>query len=315
MNKTVIKEAEEVKGIDALRKTARVETHENVTLSFETANAGSRFAAHFVDSVIMGLIYAAIVLAVFGIAALAKGSWENGFRGILSVFENSDNLLMTVAIAGTMIFAVKYSYFLLWEYFTEGTTPGKRACGLKVVSVTGEAPTFGMIALRNLFRLFHLIPGMKFADGIIIALSGKSMRSGDYAAKTMVIKFRTNSRDFASRMDSILNAQEETKSEETDEDGFDKYSEEPERRVFEDTFFTEEEYYTLKSYYQRRGDVTHASMYDVAWVKLISKKSGAALPPDMSSKVMRLDYMRKAIEYLAAVYENYGTPEGNGVAN
>lgn len=312
MDSRIIKETEKEKGIDTLRKTAYVETHENVTLSFETANVPSRLAAYIVDGIILALIYVALFFAVLGIFRLASGPASSGsfIEYLDRVFDSADRIYLFIAIVFLAIFLVKYLYHLLWEYFTCGLTPGKKACGLRVVSVTGEPPSFGMIAVRNVFRLIHMIPGLKFADAVIMALSPKSMRTGDYVAKTMVVKFRTSSKSFASRMDAILQGSDEKTDEAEDEEPAPDENAEtepeilPEQNADTEAFFTREEYLVLKDYYSRRSELANPDIYDRAWVRLISEKSGAKLPEGVKGKYYYYDFIKKATDYLGGIYEN-----------
>lgn len=58
-----------------------------------------------------------------------------------------------LVIQGILVFA----YFVLFDVYT-GTTPGKRALGLKVTGPGGNSPTFQEAAVRELFTLLGAIP-------------------------------------------------------------------------------------------------------------------------------------------------------------
>lgn len=79
-------------------------------------------------------------------------------------------------------------YSLLFEYFGNGQSPGKRVMNIKVVKLDGTTPTLGSYLLRWLFRLIdiYILYGGVSVISIIVTKNGQ--RIGDLAAGTIVIK-------------------------------------------------------------------------------------------------------------------------------
>ena len=164
-----------------------ISTHENVSLYYETAGIATRYAAFFIDMLIRiagWLLIAAVVYFAY-IRDFIFGEKELDFS-----WDFFDKIGMVVLIVYISIFFVRLLYYILFETFMRGRTPGKRAMGITVISVSGEAPTASQIAVRNVMRFFHLIPGGELADGIVAICSKKAQRAGDMVAGTMVIKVR-----------------------------------------------------------------------------------------------------------------------------
>ncbi|MEO8878161.1 MAG: RDD family protein, partial [Polyangiaceae bacterium] len=77
-----------------------------------------------------------------------------------------------------------------------GTTPGKRALGLRVVTVTGRPIGWSEAALRNVLRAADLLPIGYLVGVTSMACTRRSQRLGDVLAGTMVIiSQRTDTRN------------------------------------------------------------------------------------------------------------------------
>jgi uncharacterized membrane protein SpoIIM required for sporulation/uncharacterized RDD family membrane protein YckC len=159
----------------AVDRQLELETPEHVAIGFDLAGPGSRFAAFLIDAVIVtvalvGLLIAAIMLAVTmptvaGPAALATG------------------LLLA--------FALFWGYFVFFEGFREGQTPGKRRLGLRVVQDGGYPLTLRGAAVRNLLRIVDIQPLPSWLlGGAFIMLHPRAQRLGDIAAGTIVVRER-----------------------------------------------------------------------------------------------------------------------------
>ncbi len=182
-----------------LEKNARIETHENVTIAYETANIGSRFLALLLDEIIiMGIIILSVLIAFF--AVLGGGGEqmdpETGLPAGASLFT-------TLAVMMIVIFLVQNVYYIFFEMVMKGRSPGKKAAGIRVVSATGEPISFSMSLIRNFLRLLHMIPGGELADALVVIYNKRSMRIGDLLANTMVIKEREEKR-FSEKLSVML---------------------------------------------------------------------------------------------------------------
>src|SRR5918992_5928293 len=119
-----------------------ITTPEGVELELQLAGLGSRFVAQSIDLLIKG---AAILLLVIA----------------LSVFG-----LTGVAIMIPSILLILYAYDVVFETFSNGRTPGKRALKLRVVKAEGEPVDFMSSAIRNVLRLVDGLP-TSYVPGIV----------------------------------------------------------------------------------------------------------------------------------------------------
>ncbi|MGD0641036.1 MAG: RDD family protein [Roseiarcus sp.] len=121
--------------LDGVHRNRRlIVTPEGVALEIDIANHGERLTAFVIDLFFWLMTTLFLVL---------------GF--VLMVRENVDG-----AVASTIIlfaaFLVRNLYFIHFELTTQGSTPGKRIVGLKVIDCEGGALTPAAIVARNLTR-------------------------------------------------------------------------------------------------------------------------------------------------------------------
>lgn len=149
---------------------------EQIDVSYELAGLGSRFVAALIDTCIVGLIIAALAIAVGYLRArLGADTPEGWVAGFIIIFS------MTLIYVG---------YYLYFEMASRGQSPGKRASGLRVISVDGSAITLDQSAVRNILRVVDTLPPLSIAGVIAIFLTRRMQRLGDLAAGTMVVKER-----------------------------------------------------------------------------------------------------------------------------
>jgi uncharacterized RDD family membrane protein YckC len=152
-----------------------IETPEQIALEFPLAGVGSRFLALAVDMLLQTAIGLLLLLAVGGTWSVLRQGGAGG----------GDAWFGAIVIIG--IFLIFYGYFMGFEAFWNGQTPGKRVVGLRVLSVTGRPVHVGEAILRNLLRVVDSLPGV-YAVGIIsVLVSSRSQRLGDLAAGTVVV--------------------------------------------------------------------------------------------------------------------------------
>ncbi|AKQ46715.1 hypothetical protein TH63_15550 [Rufibacter radiotolerans] len=142
--------------------TIKIRTTQNVEVEYAIASIGDRILAYLVD----GAIYLGWII-VFALA--------NVYLGLSGVWY--------LAVLIPIMF-----YHLLCEIFMNGQSLGKRAIDLKVVKLSGHAPSVGDYLLRWVFRLLDISLLSGFVAIITIAVNGKGQRLGDIAAGTSVIK-------------------------------------------------------------------------------------------------------------------------------
>ena len=80
-----------------------------------------------------------------------------------------------------------FLYYLMFETFWDGKTPGKSAMKIKVVKLDGSRPAFVNYLIRWLLRIIDISLGSGSIAVVTILLNGKGQRLGDMAAKTTVI--------------------------------------------------------------------------------------------------------------------------------
>ena len=167
----------------SLDQLVEVETPEQIAFSYTIAGIGSRAAAAVLDALICFVLLAAISV----VAGVIGGSMPRDALGI----EASASGTWAVALLFLLQFVVLWGYYVLFEAFADGQTPGKRQLGLRVVRDGGYSIGLGESAVRNLFRVLDMQPGFFYGVGIISALiSRRGKRVGDLVAGTIVVRER-----------------------------------------------------------------------------------------------------------------------------
>jgi uncharacterized membrane protein SpoIIM required for sporulation/uncharacterized RDD family membrane protein YckC len=159
-----------------------VETPEQVAVGYELAGPGSRFVAFLLDALI--ILFA--LLAVYLTALFL-------FMGSLRAFTSVALELGMWLLAGVMVvnFLLIWGYFVAFEAFAGGRTPGKRWMGLRVIHSSGFPLSLPGAVIRNLLRILDLQPGITgILGGLFILFHPRAQRPGDLAAGTVVIRER-----------------------------------------------------------------------------------------------------------------------------
>ena len=143
----------------------QIETAQNISITQNAAGVGERILAFLVDGLIM-LVY--IILANLLLGGL-KGS-----MGEIWVFYMAIGLPL-------------FLYFLIWETFWDGRSPGKAALELRVVKLDGSKPAFSNYLVRWLLRIVDVTLTSGSVAVVTILLNGRGQRLGDIAATTTVI--------------------------------------------------------------------------------------------------------------------------------
>jgi len=154
-----------------------IETPERVELHYVLANVGNRFLAAAIDHLIQ---ITALVMLIVATGALSD--WK--------VFESMG--VWSAAIMVLVIFTIIWGYFVLFETFWSGQTPGKKIMRLRVVREDGRPVRFFEVFVRNLLRfVIDFQPVGSYAIGVVtIIFSSRSKRVGDFVAGTVVVKER-----------------------------------------------------------------------------------------------------------------------------
>jgi uncharacterized RDD family membrane protein YckC len=152
-----------------------IDTPEQIALEFSLAGAGSRFLAIAIDTLLQ--IVGFLVLAL--IAFLALWLRALGFASIAT---------WVAAVLVVLGFLLYYGYFAVFEAMWSGQTPGKRAIGLRVITVSGQPITTFDAILRNLLRIVDQLPGIYAVGVLSIFFTSRNQRLGDLVAGTVVVQ-------------------------------------------------------------------------------------------------------------------------------
>ena len=125
--------------------------------------------------------------AVFGLGAvLMSFSLRDAIGRYSTVFA-----VVGIALVVLLVFAIGWGYFIFFELIWNGQTPGKRAVGIRVLTVRGEPVTLVHSLVRNLLRLIDALPSAYMVGIISILVTSRSQRLGDLAAGTIVVRERS----------------------------------------------------------------------------------------------------------------------------
>jgi uncharacterized RDD family membrane protein YckC len=152
----------------------RIETPENVILTYTLAGPTLRAGAYLIDLAIRVAVFTGVVSVVTCASVVTPG-----------------------AAMGLMLLAwffLEWGYFTLFEGFWNGRTPGKWTVGLRVIQDRGYPITFWASAGRNLLRFADGLPWLlvkffpMYAAGFTaMLLSPRFKRLGDLLARTVVV--------------------------------------------------------------------------------------------------------------------------------
>lgn len=163
-------------------RTLSVKTPESIAFSYDLAGLGSRFLAVTIDLLIQGLIFGAIMWGLVLLAAAQPRGREVTI--ITSKYAQSFATAFIIAI----VFIVFFGYFILFEAFWNGRTPGKWMMGLRVIRDGGYPLDFGSAAIRNLIRVGEVALGFYALSAVASIASPENKRLGDMAAGTLVVR-------------------------------------------------------------------------------------------------------------------------------
>lgn len=150
----------------------------DVGFTFRYSGLLVRFAASVIDLVIL-LVFSLVLAIPFGILTWSVAAWTGGFGPWVS-------LIWGPFLA--VVFALWVIYYTYLEA-TRGQTFGKRAMGLRVVSVaTGKHPDVGHALIRNIVRIVDWLPALYVVGFLFALVTPRKQRLGDILANTVVIR-------------------------------------------------------------------------------------------------------------------------------
>jgi uncharacterized RDD family membrane protein YckC len=172
-------------------KNITIETPDHLELQFQLAGIGVRLIAFLIDkSIQLGLILGTVLfvtvllfftgqMATFVefFAQAKKGVWQWLIAGGLFVYG--------IVVIG---------YFVIFEYFWSGSTPGKRYQEIRVIRNDGRPISFFDSAIRNILRFIDLLGDVYPVGLIVMFVDSQNRRLGDLVAGTIVISEREAAR-------------------------------------------------------------------------------------------------------------------------
>ncbi len=162
--------------MDPIDTDVAIETPEHIVFRHRIAGPARRMVAYLLDLMLCYGAVGALVAMLVGLVLGAAGS--------------SDALEATLKVGAGVIllvmFAVQWVYFVVLEAL-RGTTPGKMAMGLRVVTTSGRPIGFTAAALRNVLRAADALPAFYAVGVASMILSPRFQRLGDLVAGTIVI--------------------------------------------------------------------------------------------------------------------------------
>lgn len=115
------------------RRTRAIVTPEGVAIDVDIADPGERLGAFIIDMLIW--LGATIVIVIALVSFIYRGGSD-----------------VAVTLIAFLAFLLRNLYFIHFELAWQGSTPGKRAMGIKVIDRHGGVLTSAAIVARNLTR-------------------------------------------------------------------------------------------------------------------------------------------------------------------
>jgi uncharacterized RDD family membrane protein YckC len=166
-----------------LERNVSVRTPESIEFYYELAGLGSRFLAVALDFIIQ--FFAGFIIVLL---ALWAGPGAQSLAASLHI-KSATFQAVVISIAVIVLFLVYSGYFIAFETFWNGQTPGKRLIGIRVVRDGGYPVAFMDSAIRNLIRVIESV--LAYIPSVISCLaSSQNKRLGDLAAGTIVVRDR-----------------------------------------------------------------------------------------------------------------------------
>jgi uncharacterized RDD family membrane protein YckC len=141
-----------------------INTTQHVTIDYQLASIGDRLIAFVIDLFIQ---LSFVILMAFG----------------MQKAEIDSPALMTALVSIPYVL-----YDVISETLLEGQSMGKRAAGVKVVSLDGKQPSVSQYILRWILRPLDFAIGYGMVAVMTILIGGKGQRLGDLAAGTCVVR-------------------------------------------------------------------------------------------------------------------------------
>lgn len=165
-----------------LLKTINIQTPESVELEFTLAGIGNRALALLVDYLLVFLLLSLVSIFTSFLS-------EQLTSVLLFLDDGADGVdLWLVAIAIVATAAIYWGYFVGFETFWQGQTPGKRVTKIRVINDNGKPEGVFQATLRSLLRP---VDDILFLGFFCILIGAQEKRIGDWLAGTLVVQSET----------------------------------------------------------------------------------------------------------------------------
>ncbi len=157
-------------------------TPESIELDFALAGIGSRILAWLIDQVILYSVLVLFTLLAAYTYVYAAYPW------LIEVLPNSGQAIeaWSLGLYLLVLFALYNGYYLFFESYWQGQTPGKRYAEIRVVQENGRPIRIKEATLRSLLQSIDFA---FFGIGaLLVALTPSEKRLGDMVAGTLVIQ-------------------------------------------------------------------------------------------------------------------------------
>ncbi len=166
-----------------MERTVDVATGESVAFTYELAGLGSRFFAVAIDIAIQVFVLI-VALALLAWLAIATPNVVAAKPDRLTTF----TVAVLEGLSYVAAFLLFFGYFIIFEWRSQGSTPGKRLLGIRVVRDGGFPLDFTSAVVRNVVRILEFAAGFYTISAIATLLSPMNRRLGDMAAGTIVVR-------------------------------------------------------------------------------------------------------------------------------
>lgn len=164
-------------------RNVSVRTPESIAFRYELAGLGSRFLALVLDMALQFGVFAALMSGLFLAASRLATTKETVPPDVQRIAD-----AVAIAIVVAIVFMIFFGYFIAFETFWNGQTPGKRALGIRTVRDGGYGVDFGAALVRNLIRVGEFALGFYAFSALSMLVSSENKRLGDIAAGTIVVR-------------------------------------------------------------------------------------------------------------------------------
>ena len=139
-------------------------TSHNIVVRVELASTVRRILASVLDNLILFTYYLLIVFVFY----------NNGAE----------------AISILLILPIMLCYDLIFEYYNNGQTLGKRVMRIRVISLSGERPPLNALVMRWMFRTIDILTTFGILAIVFISSTRKKQRIGDILGDTTVVRIQ-----------------------------------------------------------------------------------------------------------------------------